>query len=141
MNITPYLSFNGQAEEAANFYADVLGGKVEYISRYESMPSVEGMEVPEDCKQLILHSTVTFPGGFINVADALPGDKRNFGKGCMLTIYCDSIAHAEEVYAKLIKNAQEVHCELCESFFAKLYAELTDQYGVLWSIYLGCECD
>ena len=38
MKLTSYLVFNGQAEEAANFYADVLGGKIDNLYRYESMP-------------------------------------------------------------------------------------------------------
>ena len=38
MKLTSYLVFNSQAEEAANFYADVLGGKIDNLYRYESMP-------------------------------------------------------------------------------------------------------
>ena len=139
MKLTPYLIFNGQAEEAANFYADVLGGKIEYISRYDSMPAIDGITVPEECKQMILHSCITFPGGSMSVADSLPSDKRSFGnKGYMLTVDCDSTPHAETVYAKLIEGAQKIDCQLGETFFAKRYAEVVDRYGVLWAIYLAC---
>jgi uncharacterized glyoxalase superfamily protein PhnB len=47
MKLTSYLVFNGQAEEAANFYADVLGGKIDNLYRYESMPPTPEMPVPE----------------------------------------------------------------------------------------------
>ncbi len=135
MKLTSYLIFNGQAEEAANFYAGVLGGKIENLYRYESMPSWPEMPVPEACKQMILHCCIDFPGGSMSIADTLPHDKRDFGnKGHMLTLACDSIAQAEEVYARLSEGAQKIECELGEAFFAKRYAELVDRYGILWAV-------
>lgn len=135
MNITSYLVFNGEAEEAAHFYANALGGKVGDVYRYESMPPTPEMPVPEECKQMILHCCLVLPGGSMSVADALPHDKRNFGNGGhMLTLGCDSIAHAEEIYAKLTVGAQKIECELSEVYFAKRYAEFVDRFGVLWAI-------
>ncbi len=135
MKLTSYLVFNGQAEEAANFYAHVLGGKIGDLYRYDSMPPIPEMTIPEECKQMILHCCIAFPGGSMAVADSLPHDQRDFGnKGHMLTLVCDSIAHTEEVYAKLIEGAQKIECTLAEAFFAKRYAEVIDRYGVLWAV-------
>ena len=136
MKLTSYLVFNGQAEDAANFYADLLGGKIENLYRYDSMPIQPGMpETPDDFKQKILHCCIDFPGGTMSVADTLPSDPRNFGNGGhMLTLMCDSIAQTEEVYAKLCVGAQKIQCELSEAFFAKRYAEVFDRYGVLWAL-------
>ena len=72
MKLTSYLVFNGQAEEAANFYADVLGGKIDNLYRYESMPPTPEIQVPEECKQMILHCCIAFPGGSMAMADSLP---------------------------------------------------------------------
>ena len=135
MKITSYLIFNGQAEEAANFYAGVLGGKVENLYRYDSMPPTPEMTVPEECKQMIMHCCIMFPGGAMSVADTLPHDKRDFGnRGHMLALPCDSIAQAEEIYAKLSKDARKIECEMTQTFFAKRYGELIDRFGVLWAI-------
>lgn len=135
MNLTSYLVFNGEAEEAAHLYANVLNGNIENLYRYESMPPSPEMTVPEECKQLIMHCCILFPGGSMSVADTLPHDKRDFGnKGHVLTLNCDSIVQAEEVYAKLSADAQKIECELGEAFFAKRYAEVVDRYGVLWAI-------
>ena len=136
MNLTSYLHFNGQAEEAANFYADALGGKIENLYRYDSMPIQPDLpKVPDDYKQKIMHCCIEFSGGTMSVADTLPSDERNFGKsGHMLTLMCDSIAQTEEIYAKICIDAQNIHCELCEAFFAKRYAEVVDRYGILWAV-------
>lgn len=135
MKLTSYLIFNGQAEEAANFYAEVLGGKIGDIYRYNSMPPTPEMSVPEDCMQMILHCCIAFPGGSMAVADTLPSDARDFGnRGHMLTLNCDSVAQVEEVYTKLCVGSQKIQCELGEVFFAKRYAEVVDRFGVLWAI-------
>jgi len=135
MKLTSYLIFNGQAEEAANFYANVLGGKIENLYRYDSMPPQPGMpEIPEDCKQRIMHCSIAFSGETMSVADSLPSDERNFGNGHMLTLMCDSIAQTEEVYAKICVDAQKIPCELSEAFFAKRYAEVVDRFGILWAL-------
>ena len=136
MKITSYLIFNGQAEEAANFYADLLGGNIGNIYRYDSMPPQSGMqEIPDDFKQKIMHCCIVYPGGTMAVSDTLPSDPRNFGNGGhMLTLACDSIAQTEEIYAKLCVDAQKIHCEISEAFFAKRYAEVVDRYGVLWAL-------
>ncbi len=133
MKLTPYLVFNGRAEEALNFYADVLGGRVENLSFYGEMP-----DVPEDYRKKILHACLLFDGGSMSVADTMPGDPADFGRlGHMLTLDLDSVAKAEEVYAKLTDGAQEIRCPLGEAFFAKRYAEVYDRFGVLWALYVA----
>ena len=37
--IMPYLHFNGNCEEAFNFYAEVFGGKLHYLSRLNNDPA------------------------------------------------------------------------------------------------------
>lgn len=136
MNITPYLIFNGEAEEAANFYADALGGKIENLYRYSSMPPQSGVIVPDDFKQKVLHCCIIFPGGSMSAADNLPGYAcGSEGKGGhMLTINCDSAAQAEDVYARLSSGARKIQCEMSETYYANRYAEVLDRYGVLWAI-------
>lgn len=136
MNITSYLVFNGEAEQAANFYADLLGGKIENLYRYDSMPTGPGApEIPDNYKQKILHCCILFPGGSLSAADTLPSDSRNFGNGGhMLTLTCDSIEQVERVYGKLCAGSQKIQCKLGEAFFAKRYAEVVDQFGVLWAL-------
>lgn len=38
MELSPYLLFNGQCEEAFKFYEKALGAKIEGISRYGESP-------------------------------------------------------------------------------------------------------
>ena len=38
--INSYLTFNGNCEEAFNFYKSVFGGEFRYIGRFDQMPDV-----------------------------------------------------------------------------------------------------
>ena len=42
MTLTPYIMFNGTCEEALNFYAKALNGKITDLNRFEGSPA-EGM--------------------------------------------------------------------------------------------------
>ncbi len=101
MKISPYLVFNGQAEEAALWYADILGGRVENFYRYRDMPPTEGVPpVPEEYGDLIMHCCIDggkdFPNGTMSIADTLPSDPRTFGNGGhILTLSVDSVEQAE----------------------------------------------
>ena len=37
-NINPYLNFNGNTEEAFNFYKSIFGGEFTNLSRFKDMP-------------------------------------------------------------------------------------------------------
>ena len=127
--------FNGQAEEAAAFYAEILGGKIGNLYRYSDMPPMPGWEAPVDYGQKIGHCCIAFPGGSMAMADTPPNDPRTFGNGGhMLTLNCDSVAQAEDIFAKLCRGAQSVNCEMCEVFYAKRYGEVVDKYGILWGV-------
>ena len=130
MKLTPYLVFNGQGEEALDFYTGILGGHVENLHRYDSIP-----DIPDDFKQKILHACLTFDEGSLSIADTMPNDRADFGRlGYMMTLAFDSIAEIEKVYAGLCDGAQEIRCQLGETFFAKRYAEVYDRFGVLWAL-------
>ncbi len=54
MTISPYFLFNGEAEEAIEFYKNVLNGRAEGLTRYSEFPPMEGMPpVPADYGQKI----------------------------------------------------------------------------------------
>ena len=138
MKISPYLMFNGQAEEAAEFYAGVFDGSVENLTRYADFPPMDGMPpLSEEYKQRIGHCCIAsphFPGGTMGIADTVMPDTLTFGSGQMLTLSVDSAAEAAEVWDKLSSGAQKICCPMQETFYAKLYGELTDRFGVQWAV-------
>jgi len=131
MKIKPYLAFNGNAEEALNFYAGVFNGTVGEICRYGDY---QEMESPVDYKDKIIHSDLDFNNCTISMADAMPGTKTYFGSaGHTITVFCDTEQQLKDIYEKLSVSGQ-IKCELCQPGYAKLYAEVLDKFGVLWAL-------
>ncbi|GHS92514.1 VOC family protein [Bacteroidia bacterium] len=131
MKIKSYLSFNGNAEKALNFYAGVFNGTVGEIYRYGNY---EDITVGDNYKDKIIHSDLHFNGCIISMADTMPGTKADFGSlGHTITVFCDTEQQLKEIYGKLSEGGQ-IKCELCQPCYAKLYAEIEDKFGVLWAL-------
>lgn len=128
MKIKPYLTFNGNAEEAANHYAQILGGKIENLTRYcDCMP-----EVAEQDKNKIVHLCLMVGQETIGIADACC-TPTTFGTGNIITINCDNEAQIKDIYEKLSVDGT-IGFQLQPTFFAKQYADFVDVYGVAWAL-------
>jgi PhnB protein len=131
MKITPYLFFNGNAREAIEFYSDLLGVQPGNLCRYDEMPPMEGCDVPADFGDKIGHCCLTY----LSVADTPPSDPRSFADGGqLLTISCDSMEQAGQLFEKLSRDARKITWPMGEVFFAKRYGEAIDRFGVLWGV-------
>lgn len=130
MKIKTYLAFNGNAEEALNFYAGVFNGTIGELCRYGEFTE---MESPADYKDKIIHSDLNFNDCTISMADTMPGTKTDFGSGYAITVFCDTEQQLKDIYAKLSTGGQ-IKCELCQPSYAKQYGEIVDKFGVHWAL-------
>lgn len=77
--IMPYISFDGNCEEAFLWYVKIFGGKIEHMSRYGDI--AESLEIPMDnkLKNKVMHSQIMLgENGSISGADAMqPIEKGN----------------------------------------------------------------
>ena len=64
----PYLSFQGNCEEALQFYSAILDGQVEIVSRYDN----PAMNAPEDFRNKILHARLAFGNHVLFASDVMP---------------------------------------------------------------------
>ncbi len=67
--ITAYVAFNGNAEEAFNFYRSILGGEFTNFQRFSDTP--HGNDMSDKDKKKIMHITLTSPNGILMGNDHL----------------------------------------------------------------------
>ena len=67
-SLNPYLSFKNQAREAMTFYQSVFGGELD-ISTFGQF---EGMVQDPAEADLVMHSQLTTPDGFVLMAADTP---------------------------------------------------------------------
>ena len=134
MALNSYLFFNGQCEEAFEFYAKVLGGKVLAIHRYGGTPMAEQM--PADWGNKVMHETLDLGNGTLLMgADAGPG-RYETPKGFSVAISVKDIAESERIFAELEKGAT-VELPIQQTFWSARFGMLTDRYGIPWMV--NCE--
>ncbi len=140
MKVQPYLVFNGNAEEALNFYTNVFNGTAGGILRYgDCRDSYGDLETLAGYEEKLVLSDLHFNGCTIGLADTLPSIKAGFGSGGhAIKIVCDTEQQLKEIYEKLPVGGQ-IQCELFTPGFAKLYTEITDKFGVQWALLYGEE--
>ena len=113
--ITTFLWFNGQAEEAANFYAAVFkNSKVGTIARYgDAGPGPKG-SVMTAAFEIDGHPFVGLNGG----------PQYQFTPAISFAVNCDTQQEIDEYWDKLSSHGgQEVQC-----------GWVTDKFGVSWQI-------
>ncbi len=139
MQLKIYLNFNGNAEEAINFYVKALNKNVPKMLRFGDLPPNE--ELPykiDDVKNLILHSEISIGESAIMCSDIMPGMELNKGNNMSVTLNFDTIEEIELVYKNLSKDAISVLMPLGEAMWAKRYAYFVDKFGVPWQLnYFG----
>lgn len=133
IQLTPYLSFNGQCEAAFKFYEGCLGGKIECIMPYESR-SAE-YPVPAEWRTKILHVTLRVGDQVLMGADA-PPDRYQKPQGFSVTLGLKDQAEAERIFKALAEKGT-VEMALQETFWAVRFGVLVDRFGIPWTI--NCE--
>jgi len=112
--ITPFLWYDGKAEEAANFYVSIFkNSRIESISRYG-----EGMPAPA--------------GSVMTVAFELAGQKfialnggplYPFTNAVSFVVDCEDQAELDDIWNRLSAGGSEIQC-----------GWLKDKYGLTWQI-------
>ena len=133
MQLIPYLMFNGNCEEALNFYAKVLGGEIVHLSRYEGSP-IESMATD---KQKIMHATLAAKDIMIMGADDGQEMKENKGSGAIhLNINFDNPDEEEKVFNALVEGGRST-MPLQDTFWGSKFGMLIDKFGINWM--MNCE--
>lgn len=133
MQMTTYLSFNGQCESAFRLYEQCLGGEIGPIFRYAGSPMAN--DAPLGWDEKIMHGSITVGGQVLMGADVTP-DRYEEPKGISLSLQIAAIADAERVFRDLAQDGRVV-MPLEKTFWAAGFGMLVDRFGIPWLI--NCE--
>lgn len=133
MKATPYVSFNGNCEEAVLFYQSVLGGNAEFM-RFSDLPADEGVPVSEAWRSRIMHCTVSLEGGAqIYFGDTWEDSPVEIGSNSTLHLSVDSEDEVGRIVAALSEGG-EITMPAGRTFWGSAYGGLIDRYGVHWGV-------
>ena len=134
MQLSPYLTFNGQCEAAFKFYEQCLGAKIEGMFPWEGSPGAE--HVPAEWRSnKIMHARLVLDNQELMGAD-VPPDQYQKPQGISVSIALKDPVQAEKIFNALAENGV-VQMPFEETFWAFRFGMLTDQFGIAWMI--NCE--
>jgi predicted 3-demethylubiquinone-9 3-methyltransferase (glyoxalase superfamily) len=112
--ITPFLWFDTQAEEAANFYVSIFpNSKIVSTARYgDAGPGAKGSVM-----------TVGFELDGLSFTALNGGPQHKFTEALSLVVHCETQAEVDHYWSKLSAGGKEVAC-----------GWLKDKYGLSWQI-------
>jgi len=130
MNVQPYLSFEGRAREAIDFYKSALGAQVEAIMQFKDAPPDMQANMPN--KDKVMHAAFKVGDTTIMATDGQCSGKSEFS-GITLTIQAGSDAEAETLFNALAQGGK-VNMPMAETFFATRFGMVADKFGVGWMV-------
>ena len=135
-----YLNFNGNCEEAFDFYRSVFGGDFNYIGRFGGMPESEDYKVPEADKNKIMHVSLPIGSSVLMGSDTGGDWAPTFvqGNNFSVSVTAESKAEADQIFDALSK-AGKITMPLENTFWGDYFGMLTDQFGINWMVSFNAE--
>lgn len=130
MHFSPYLNFDGHCKEAIEFYAELLGGEIVFMSTFAEAPDDE--DISPGLKDKIMHAQLKIGDQVIMASDASP-ENYAIPQGIHITIGVDTPEEAERIYEALSEGGS-VQMPLEETFWAKRFAMFSDRFGIPWMV-------
>jgi PhnB protein len=133
MKINTHLNFNGQCEAAFKFYEKCLGGKIAFSMTWGESPMAS--KVAPDWGKKIIHASFELRDQVITGGDAPPGFYQK-PQGFAVALSVLEPTEADRVFKEL-SDKGSVQMAIEETFWAKRFGMLTDQFGTPWMINCG----
>lgn len=134
--VSIYLNFQGNTEEAFNFYKSVF--KTEFmgqIFRMSDAPQQPGMPpLPEKEKNAVMHIALPILGGtYLQGTDMLEsmGHKLKIGNNTTICLEPDSKEETDRLFKGLSAGGSDIQAPQ-DMFWGSYWGTCLDKYGVRW---------
>lgn len=132
--INPYINFNGNAEEAFNFYKSVFGGEFERIARFKDLESPEFPVAPHEADK-IMHIALPIGGNVLmgnDVPESMGRTNENENRS-KISINVESKEEADTLFNGLSEGGS-VEFPMSDSPWGSYFGMFRDKYGIEWMV-------
>ena len=132
--INPHINFNGNAEEAFNFYKSVFGGEFTTLVRFKDLSNAD-FAVPASEENKIMHIALpigpnTLMGNDVPEVMGRVNENENRSK---ISVSTDSREEADKLFSGLSVGG-DVEVPMDESPWGSYFGMFRDKYGIEWMI-------
>lgn len=132
--INPHINFNGNAEEAFNFYKSVFGGEFATIMRFKDMPSPENPVSANEANK-IMHIALPIGKNILmgnDVPEILGRVNENENRS-KISISAQSREEADKLFNGL-STGGTIEMPIGESPWGSYFGMFRDKYGIEWMV-------
>jgi PhnB protein len=138
--LNPYLNYQGNTEEAFNFYKSVFGDEFSSLVRFKDMPvSADSMPggnklAPEETTK-IMHVALPIGGNTLMATDMLEsqGHKLKLGNNITLSLEAESKEEADKLFNGLSAGGK-IGAPIADAPWGAYWGMLTDKFDVPWMV-------
>ena len=132
--INPHINFNGNAEEAFNFYKSVFGGEFATIVRFKDISSPE-YPVAEDDANKIMHIALPIGQNSLmanDVPESMGPVNENENRS-KIVINAESREEADKLFSGLSAGGS-VEAPIGDSPWGSYFGMFRDKFGIEWMV-------
>jgi PhnB protein len=134
--VNVYLTFNGNCEEAFNYYRDVFEVEFDMISRFKDMPPQNGTNLPKGDAEKIMHVSLPISEETALMGCDIGGEGANdfvMGNNFSISVEADTQKDADR-YFDLLSDKGVVVMSMETTFWGSYFGMVTDRFGINWMI-------
>jgi PhnB protein len=129
MSLNVYLFFNGNCEEALNFYAkSIPGAEIVSMQRYGDAP----MPSAEEQKKKIMHGVMHINDSKLMASDSDGKRAVNVGDNFSMALDFKTDGDMQRTFDTLSGNGGTVTMPLQDTFWGAKFGMCIDKFGINW---------
>nr|WP_315208395.1 VOC family protein [uncultured Flavobacterium sp.] len=132
--INPHINFNGNAEEAFNFYKSVFGGEFAKIMRFRDLASTE-FQVSENEANKIMHIALPIGQNILmgnDVPESMGPVNENENRS-KISISAESRQEANKLFSGL-SSGGNIEVPIDDSPWSSYFGMFRDKFGIEWMV-------
>ena len=132
--INPHINFNGNTEEAFNFYKSIFGGEFSKIMRFKELASAE-FQVAEHEANKIMHIALPI-GKNILMGNDVPesmGQVNEHENRSKISVSAESREEADKLFSGLSAGGN-IEVPIGDSPWGSYFGMFRDKYGIEWMV-------
>jgi PhnB protein len=134
--INPYIMFNGNTEEAFNFYKSVFGGEFAIVIRFKDLPGDPNNKWTESEANKIMHIALPIGKSDLLIANDVPlsmGQINESENRSKISISAESKEEADKLFNGLSAGGQ-IEAPIGDSPWGSYFGMFRDKYGIEWMV-------
>jgi len=133
MKLEMFINFNGNCQQALDFYAKVFRSEVQGRMLFSDAPQSPEYTTPEADMNKVMYAGIPVGQMILMFSDTPSGHQFIEGNNIIPTLNIEDKDEVTRIFNELADGGQ-IYMPLGQTFFSEYYGMLKDRFGIIWNI-------